>query len=118
MVEASFEDGIEYRARQGHPVAAGAQYTVLRFAGQLAEAEFRTSIGSVGDYDNALAETIIGLYKCECVPAGSPFNPDGFATLADVEIGTADWVHRFNTRRLLHRLGRRPPAEAEAAHYA
>lgn len=127
MVEASFEHAIEYRARQGHPVAAGAihhsdagtQYTALRFAGQLAEAEFRPSIGSVGDaYDNALAETIIGLYKCECVPTGSPFNPDGFATVADVETGTADWVHWFNTRRLLHRLGRRPPAEAEAEHYA
>ena len=127
MVQASFECGIEYRARQGHRAAAGAihhsdagtQYTALRFAGQLAESEFRPSIGSAGDaYDNAMAETIIGLYKCECVPTGSPFNPDGFATVGDVETATADWAHWFNTRRLLHRLGRRPPAEAEAAHYA
>jgi putative transposase len=127
MVEASFGHGVEYRARQGHPVAAGAihhsdagtQYTALHFAGQLAEADFRPSIGSVGDaYDNALAETIIGLYKTECTWPGSPFNPEGFNSISDVETGTADWVHWFNTRRLLHRLGRRPPAEAEATHYA
>jgi putative transposase len=96
-----------------------AQYTALHFAGQLAEADFRPSIGSVGDaYDNALAETIIGLYKTECTPTGSPFNPDGFTTVADVETATADWAHWFNTRRLLHRLARRPPAEAEAQYYA
>jgi putative transposase len=96
-----------------------AQYTALHFAGQLTEADFRPSIGSVGDaYDNALAETIIGLYKTECTPVASPFNPDGFASIADVETATADWVHWFNTRRLLHRLNRRPPAEAEAQYYA
>jgi putative transposase len=127
MVQASFAHGIEYRNRQGRPVAAGAihhsdagtQYTALHFAGQLAEADFRPSIGSVGDaYDNALAETIIGLYKTECVRPGSPFNPDGFATVADVETATAEWVHWFNNHRLMHRLGRRPPAEAEAEYYA
>ena len=127
MVQASFGHGVDYRARQGHPVQSGAihhsdagtQYTALHFAGQLAESEFRPSIGSVGDaYDNALAETIIGLYKCECVPTGSPFNPDGFTTIGDVEAGTAEWVHWFNNRRLMHRLGRRPPAEAETEHYA
>jgi transposase InsO family protein len=126
MVEASFGHGLEYRARQGHRLSktihhsdAGSQYTALHFAGQLAEAGFRPSIGSVGDaYDNALAETIIGLYKTECTPLGSPFNPNGFHTLLEIETGTADWVHWFNTRRLLHRLGRRPPAEAEAEHYA
>jgi putative transposase len=127
MVEASFHDAVEHRARQGHPATAGAvhhsdagsQYTALRFAGQLAESEFRPSIGSVGDaYDNALAETIIGLYKCECTPPGSPFNPDGFAALTDVETATANWVTWFNNHRLLHRLHRRPPAEAEAQYYA
>ena len=65
-----------------------------------------------------MAETIIGLYKCECVPTGSPFNPDCFATVGDVETATADWVHWFNTHRLLHPLRRRPPAEAEPQHYA
>jgi len=127
MVEASFAHAVELRRRQGHPVTAGAihhsdagsQYTAIRFAGQLTEADFRPSIGSVGDaYDNALAETIIGLYKCECVRVGSPFNPAGFGTVSDVETATGEWVHWFNTHRLLHRLGRRPPAEAEAEYYA
>lgn len=126
MVEAAFAHAVEHRARQGHPSSgtihhsdAGSQYTAIRFAGQLAEAEFRPSIGSVGDsYDNALAECINGLYKCECVPHGSPFNPHGFHTVGDVEAATGRWVHWFNTSRLLHRLGRRPPAEAEAEYYA
>jgi putative transposase len=126
MVEASFAHALEHRTRQGRPATgaihhsdAGTQYTALHFAGQLADADFRPSIGSVGDaYDNALAETIIGLYKTECVRVGSPFNPDGFAALAELEAATATWVHWFNNHRLLHRLGRRPPAEAETEHYA
>jgi putative transposase len=127
MVEECFHDGLDYRARQGrrvqpgaiHHSDAGTQYTAIRFAGQLAEANFRPSIGSVGDaYDNALAETTIGLYKTECTPPGSPFNNDGFTTIGDIELATADWVHWYNTRRLMHRLGRRPPAEAEAEYYA
>jgi transposase InsO family protein len=127
MVKACFADGVELRARQGHPVApgaihhsdAGTQYTAIRFAGELAEAEFRPSIGTVGDaYDNALAETTIGLYKTECTRIGSPFNPGGFATLADIETATAEWVHWYNTRRLMHRLALRPPAEAETEYYA
>jgi putative transposase len=127
LVEITFADGVELRARQGHPVApgtihhsdAGTQYTAIRFVGELAQAQFRPSIGRVGDaYDNALAETTIGLYKTECVRIGSPFNPDGFSTLAQVETATAQWVHWYNTSRLMHRLGRRPPAEAEAEYYA
>jgi putative transposase len=127
LVEASFNHGLEHRARQGHPVLpgtihhsdAGSQYTAIRFAGQLGEADFRPSIGSVGDaYDNALAETTIGLYKTECVRVGSPFNPDGFLTTSEVEAATAEWVHWYNTGRLMHRLRRRPPAEAEAEYYA
>jgi putative transposase len=127
LVQATFADGVELRARQGHRVApgaihhsdAGVQYTAVRFVGELAEADFRPSIGSVGDaYDNALAETTIGLYKTECVRPGSPFNPDGLPTLRAVETATANWVHWYNNRRLMHRLGRRPPAEAEAEYYA
>ncbi len=127
FVEASFADAVAFRVRQErvptagviHHSDAGTQYTALRFAGQLAEADFRPSIGSVGDaYDNALAETIIGLYKTECTRPGSPFNREGFATIGDVETATADWVDWFNNHRLLHRLNRRPPAEAEAEHYA
>jgi putative transposase len=127
LVVASFVCARERRAREGrranpgaiHHSDAGAQYTSLRFAGQLAEADFRPSIGSVGDaYDNALAETTIGLYKTECVRPGSPFNPDGFESSGEVEAATADWVHWYNTSRLMHRLNRRPPAEAEAEYYA
>jgi len=77
------------------------------------------SIGTVGDaYDNALAETTIGLYKTECIRDGSPFRDGPLATLADVEQITSAWVYWYNTSRLMHRLGRRPPAEAEAEYYA
>jgi putative transposase len=77
------------------------------------------SIGSVGDaYDNALAETTIGLYKTECVRAGSPFRVGPFARLSDIEQATSHWVHWYNNDRLMHRLGRRPPVEHEADYYA
>jgi putative transposase len=127
MVMGCFADGVELRYRQGHPVRpgaihhsdAGTQYTAIRFAGQLGDADFRPSIGSVGDaYDNALAETTIGLYKTECTRIGSPFNPHGFPSVADLEAATASWVHWYNTSRLMHRLDRRPPAEIEVEYYA
>ena len=77
------------------------------------------SVGTVGDaLDNALAETTIGLYKTECVREGSPFRTGPLLTLADLEDITSAWVHWYNTSRLMHRLGRRPPAEAEAEYYA
>jgi putative transposase len=77
------------------------------------------SVGSVGDaYDNALAETTIGLYKHECVRADSPFRRGPLRSLGDVEQITADWVHWYNTSRLMHRLGRRPPVECEADYHA
>ncbi len=77
------------------------------------------SIGSVGDaFDNALAETTIGLYKHECIRADSPFRTGSLRNLGDVEAITADWVHWYNTRRLMHRLDRRPPVEYEADYHA
>jgi putative transposase len=77
------------------------------------------SIGTVGDaLDNALAETTIGLYKTECVREDSPFRHGPLATLADLEEVTSAWVVWYNNDRLMHRLGRRPPAEAEADYYA
>jgi putative transposase len=126
MVERALADGLDFRRRQGHPIQpgavhhsdAGSQYTSIAFGSQLIEAEIQPSIGSIGDaYDNALAETTIGLYKIECIRAGSPFH-SGLANLGDVELATAEWVHWYNTSRLMHRLGRRPPAEAEADHHA
>ena len=67
---------------------------------------------------NALAETIIGLYKTECTPAGSPFRNGPLRRLSDLEEATAAWVHWYNTSRLMHRLGRIPPIEYEALYHA
>jgi Integrase core domain len=79
----------------------------------------KPSIGTVGDaLDNGLAETTIGLYKTECVRAGSPFRTRPIRTLADLEDITSTWVCWYNASRLMHRLGRRPPTEAEAEYYA
>jgi transposase InsO family protein len=95
------------------------QYTAVHFGQTLFLEGLTPSIGSVGDaYDNALAETTIGLYKTECVRADSPFRRGPIRTLADLEQITSTWVHWYNTARLMHRLGRIPPAEAEAAYYA
>ena len=77
------------------------------------------SVGTVGDaLDNALAETTIGLYKTECVRDGSPFRNGPLRTLAGLEDATFAWAYWYNTSRLMHRLGRRPPAEVEAEYYA
>jgi len=77
------------------------------------------SIGSVGDaFDNALAKTTIGLYKNEFIRADSPFRHGPLNRLSDVETLTADWVHWYNTSRIMHRLGRRPPAERETEYHA
>jgi Integrase core domain len=82
-------------------------------------AGLKPSIGTVGDaLDNGLAETTIGLYKTECVRAGSPFRTGPIRTLADLEDITSTWVCWYNASRLMHRLGRRPPTEAEANYYA
>ena len=127
FVEAATRQAVAYRRRQGRPLGAGAihhsdagsQYTAVHFGQTLFLEGLTPSIGSVGDaYDNALAETTIGLYKTECVRDGSPFRRGPIRTLADLEDITSAWVHWYNTRRLMHRLGRIPPAEAEAAYYA
>jgi putative transposase len=90
----------------------------VRFAETLLLEGLRSSVGTVGDaLDNALAETSIGLYKTECTREGSPFRAGPIRSLADLEEITSAWVAWYNTSRLMHRLGRRPPAEAEAAYY-
>jgi len=96
-----------------------AQYTSLKLTETLALAGIAPSVGTVGDaYDNALAETLIGLYKCEAVRDGSPFRDGPVATLGDLEKITAAWVAWYNNDRLVRRLGLRPPAEADAEHWA
>ena len=127
FVERAIRQAAARRARQGHPISgqaihhsdAGSQYTSVRFAETLLLAGLTGSVGSVGDaYDNALAETTIGLYKTECVRPGSPFRNGPVRTLAGLEEITSAWVAWYNDERLMHRLGRRPPAEAEAGYWA
>ena len=92
----------------------GSQYTSLRYGERLAEAGIAASVGSVGDsYDNALAETINGLYKTELIKPRGPWKG-----IDAVEIATAEWVDWFNHRRLYEYCGDIPPAELEAAYYA
>ena len=101
-----------------HHSDAGSQYTSIRFTDHLALAGIAPSIGTIGDaYDNTLMETIIGLFKTECV-ATTVFHPGPYKTLADVEYATAGWVDWYNHRRLHGTLGMVPPVEYEQAHYA
>jgi transposase InsO family protein len=103
------------KAPQGlvHHSDRGSQYLSLRYSERLAEAGIEPSVGSRGDsYDNALAETINGLYKAEVIHRGGPWR--GCDT---VEYATLEWVDWFNNRRLLGPIGNMPPAEFEAAYY-
>ena len=121
-MERAIRQAAALRARQGHPIRgraihhsdAGSQYTSVRFAQTLLLAGLTPSVGTVAEaYDNALAETTIGLYKTECIRAGFPFaGPAPVRTLADLEEITSAWVHWFNAARLMHRLGRRPPGRS------
>jgi putative transposase len=96
-----------------------AQYTSLHLGETLLLHGMIPSIGSVGDaFDNALAETTIGLYKHESSDPTHPFRRGPPDRLVDLELITADWVHWYNTSRLMHHLGRIPPVEAEANYYA
>lgn len=91
-----------------------AQYLSIRYTERLAEAGIEPSVGSVGDsYDNALAETINGLFKAEVIHRRGPWR-----NVEAVEYATLEWVDWFNNRRLLQPIGNIPPAEAEANFYA
>ncbi|MGR3435119.1 MAG: IS3 family transposase [Shimia sp.] len=92
----------------------GSQYLAIRYTERLAEEGIEPSVGSVGDsYDNALAETVIGLFRTEVIRPRGPWR-----SLEAVEFATLEWVDWFNNRRLLAPIGHIPPAEAEAAYYA
>jgi putative transposase len=96
-----------------HHSDAGSQYTSTRFVGNLRLDGIDASIGTVGDaLDNALMESTIGLYKTELIKRRGPWR-----TLADVELGTAQWIEWYNARRLHSAIGHVPPNEYEAAYY-
>jgi transposase InsO family protein len=97
-----------------HHSDRGVQYVSIKYTERLAEAGVEPSVGSVGDsYDNALAETINGLYKAEVIWRAGPWR-----SFEAVEFATLEWVDWFNNRRLLGPIGNIPPAEAEARYYA
>lgn len=96
-----------------HHSDRGVQYLSIRYTERLAKNGVVSSVGSRGDsYDNALAESIIGLYKTELVRNRGPWRG-----LDDLELATLEWADWFNHQRLFHELGRIPPAEYEADHY-
>jgi putative transposase len=96
-----------------HHSDAGRQYVSIRYSNRLADAGALASIGSVGDsYDNAQAESLIGLYKAECVRRDGPWRG-----VDDLELATLSWVHWFNTTRLHSSLGHVPPVELEENYY-
>jgi len=108
----------ERRPAQGgslvHHSDRGVQYVSIRYTERLAEAGIEPSVGSIGDsYDNALAESVNGLYKTEVIRRRGPWR-----SLEAVEFATLEWVDWFNHRRLLESIGNMPPAEAEARYYA
>ena len=102
----------------------GSQYVSIRYTERLAEAGIEPSVGSLGDsYDNALAETVIGLFKTEVIRRRGPWRhaagqARGLKAHEAVEFATLEWVDWFNHRRLLEPIGNIPPAEAEARYHA
>jgi len=97
-----------------HHSDRGVQYLAIRYAERLAEAEAVSSVGSKGDsHDNALAESVNGLYKAELINRHGPWR-----TVGEVELATAEWVHFWNTQRLHGACGDIPPAEFEAAYHS
>jgi putative transposase len=121
LVLDALEQAVWTRQREGRNLDSvvahtdrGSQYTAIRYTERLAEAGIAASVGSVGSsYDNALAETINGLYKTELIKPRGPWR-----TLDLVEYATAEWVDWFNFRRLYEHCGDIPPAQAEDHYYA
>ncbi len=114
-------DALEQAVRDRRPASGdlihhsdrGSQYLSITYTERLAEAGIEPSVGSVGDsHDNAMAETVNGLFKAEIIHRGGPWR-----TCEQVELATLKWVYWFNTQRLLEPIGNIPPAEAEANYY-
>jgi len=106
-------DGRDRLAGLIHHTDAGSQYTSIAFTERLATARVSASVGSVGDaYDNALAESVIGLFKTELIKPGGPWR-----TAEQVELATLEYIDWFNHRRIYETCGDIPPAELEDAYY-
>jgi transposase InsO family protein len=113
LEQALYARGIGGETDLIHHSDRGVQYVSIRYTERLADAGIEPSVGSVGDsYDNALAETIIGLYKTEVIRQRGPRR-----NIESVEFATLEWVDWFNHRRLFQPIGDLPPAEFEAAYY-
>lgn len=112
----ALEQALYARRREGeliHHSDRGSQYLSIRYTERLAEADIQPSVGSRGDsYDNALAESINGLYKSEVIHRRGPWK-----TCEAVELVTLQWVHWYNHERLMQPIGHIPPAEAEANYW-
>ena len=114
LEQALYERQPVHRSGLVHHSDRGSQYVSIRYTERLAKAGIEPSVGSVGDsYDNALAETINGLYKAEVIHRRGPWR-----SFEAVEFATLTWVDWFNNRRLLELIGNIPPAEAEERYYA
>jgi len=113
----ALEQALHFRPTTGelvHHSDRGVQYLSIRYTERLAAAGIERSVGSVGDsYDNAMAETVIGLFKTEVIRRRGPWR-----NIDEVEYATLEWVDWFNNRRLLEPLGYVPPAEFEAIYYS
>jgi transposase InsO family protein len=113
-LEQAIQDRRPAKGGLTHHSDRGPRYVSIRPAERLIEAGIEPSVGSVGDsYDNALAETVIGLFKTEVIRRRGPWR-----SLEAVEYATLEWVDWFNHRRLLEPIGNMPPAEAEARYHA
>jgi transposase InsO family protein len=113
LEQALYDRRPEGGGRLTHHSDRGSQYVSIRYTERLAEAGIEPSVGSKGDsYDNALAETINGLYKAELIHRRGPWK-----SREAVELATLEWVSWFNHHRLMEPLGYIPPAEAEANYY-
>ena len=127
FVETCLQMALWRRDHTGRPVLpglihhsdAGSQYTSIRYTDTLTLEGLAASIGTVGDaYDNAAAETVMGLFKNEAIATGSPFRTGPLKTESDVEEITFDWVNWYNNHRLHSTLGNVPPEEFEQTYYA
>ena len=113
LEQALYDRQVERQSGLVHQSDRGVQYLSIRYTERLAEAGIESSVGSVGDsYDNALAESVIGLYKTEVIRRCGPWR-----NLEEVEFATLEWVDWFNNRRLLEPIGYLPPVEYEEMYY-